>query len=164
MLQGFGAFRCTNPYQSETAGNNVLREKIREKTRANFCRAEITTPQIKKVGPCVNRKGPSFLLSVLIVHFQFSTLPPPQAAPPFSGIKKAGPFMGAGQMPIYSFAWYYYTRLPFYFKNCFIPGVSIFIPLTLWDIWREFWCCRHPRANRSNVRLHPSKRFRRCFR
>ena len=30
-------------------------------------------------------------------------------------------------MPIYSFAWYYYTRLPFYFKNSFIPCDSIFV-------------------------------------
>ena len=77
---------------------------------------------------------------------------------PDSGIIKAGPFMGAGQMPIYSFAWYYYTRLPFYFKNCFIPGVSIFIPLTLWDIWRGFLCYRHLRANRHNDRGHPKQR------
>ena len=30
-------------------------------------------------------------------------------------------------MPIYSFAWYYYTRLPFYFKNRFVLDYSIFV-------------------------------------
>lgn len=30
-------------------------------------------------------------------------------------------------MPIYSFAWYYYTRLLFYFKNSFVLYDSIFV-------------------------------------
>ena len=50
-----------------------------------------------------------------------------QAASPDLGIKKAGPHKGAGFAPIYSFAWYYYTMLPFYFKNSFVLFDSIFI-------------------------------------